>query len=333
MIPPAGQNSRLRNLGTTRAAFVTSLAALTAWGGTSMAPARAQALPITVATIGGDIGAQIYYAKELGLFEKAGLAVQIAPFNQAAVPAALLNGSIDVSYYNVLGTAVAHSKGLPFSFVAAANLYVATAVNAGFLAVLNASPIRMAKDLEGKTIGVNGLFGIPEYSARAWIDLNGGDSSKARFVQLLFSEMADAVGAGRVDAASMEVTADPTLGKPGDRFRAIGRCFDAVAPKFMPGGWLASNAWIAAHPVETKAFIGVMRQAAIWANAHHHESAAILAKYSQIPETLLNNIIRATYGTELTAALLQPNIDVAVKYGALVSRFDAQDLISKVAAT
>jgi hypothetical protein len=44
---------------------------------------------------------------------------------------------------------------------------------------------------------------------------------------------------------------------------------------------------------------------------------------------LLSSIARVTYGTELSAALIQPNIDLAAKYGALPATFDAQELIAK----
>jgi NitT/TauT family transport system substrate-binding protein len=318
--------------GTSRSAFVASVAGLAALAGAGIAPARAQGSSITVATIGGDIGAQLYYAKELGLFEKAGLNVVIAPFN-AATPAAVLAGDIDVTYYAVFGAAIAYAKGLPFTFIAPANSYVATAANAGFLAVVNSSPIRTAKDLEGKTIAVNPLLSFPQFAARAWIDQGGGDSTKVRFVAVPFSEMADAVLAARVDAAAMEITADPTLGKPGDRFRVIARSFDVVSTRFLAGGWMASRTWIASHTAEAKAFISVMRLAAIWANAHRRESAAILAKYSNVSETLIDSATRTTYGTELTAAQIQPSIDLAFKYGLIASRIDAGSLISNVATS
>ena len=56
------------------------------------------------------------------------------------------------------------------------------------------------------------------------------------------------------------------------------------------------------------------------------------ARTARKPETLLANVTRTTYGTELTG-LIQPNIDLAFKYGAIPSRIDAQDLISNVATS
>ena len=86
-----------------------------------------------------------------------------------------------------------------------------------------------------------------------------------------------------------------------------------------------------AHPAETKAFITAIRETAVWANAHHRESAAILTTYTKIPSDTLQNATRVTYATVLTAQSIQPNIDVAAKYGFLQAPFPARDLISPLA--
>jgi NitT/TauT family transport system substrate-binding protein len=66
-----------------------------------------------------------------------------------------------------------------------------------------ASPIKTAKDLNGKVIGVNGVRNISEIDTRTWVDKNGGNSSTVQFVELTFPEMAPAVLSGRVAAAEL----------------------------------------------------------------------------------------------------------------------------------
>jgi NitT/TauT family transport system substrate-binding protein len=315
----------------TRSGFgAMALGTLAAWTGVATFPARAQSLkPLTVATIGGDIGAQVFYGKDLGYFERAGLDVQIVPWSGGLTPPAVLSGSVDIAFLNAGALAAAHAKGLAFRILAPANLYLASAPTAGLLAVLNSSTIAKAKDFQGKTVAVNGTNALPEFAVRAWIDKNGGDSTKTRFLDLQFIEMASALQAGRIDAAAMDTTADPRLGKRGDVFRLITPSFSAVSPRFVPSVWYGASSWIASHPAEAQAFAVVMRQTAAWANSHHTESAAILGKYSKMTPELLSSIARVTYGTELSAALIQPNIDLAAKYGALPATFDAQELIAK----
>jgi hypothetical protein len=71
-----------------------------------------------------------------------------------------------------------------------------------------------------------------------------------------------------------------------------------------------------------------MRQSAVWANSHRAESAPILAKYTKhtVAEILASQ--RVTFGTEITPALIQPVIDLAVKYGLMKTRVSAADMIS-----
>ena len=71
-----------------------------------------------------------------------------------------------------------------------------------------------------------------------------------------------------------------------------------------------------------------MRQAAIWGNAHHHESAAILAKYTKQTPEQIEGSPRVAYAPENDPALYQPVIDLSAKYGALKASFPAKDVIT-----
>jgi hypothetical protein len=74
-----------------------------------------------------------------------------------------------------------------------------------------------------------------------------------------------------------------------------------------------------------------MRESAIWAATHHRESAVILSKYTHVTPEQINGFTRTTYGDHLTPELIQPNIDVAVKYGVLKASFPVSEMISNVA--
>jgi len=287
---------------------------------------------LKVAAIPGDISAQVWYAQDLGYFKQVGLNVEVTPItNGGAISAAVASRSIDIGYSNLITVAVAHERGIPFEIIAPANLHIASAPTAGLLSVQAVSPIRNGKELEGKTIAVSGLNNIIHFAVRAWIDSHEGDSAKVRFVELPLTEMAPALRAGRVDAAGLDALGDPNLGKSGDSLRLLASAMNAVSPNFLPSVWFTTKDWISSHPDETKKFVAVMRKTAVWANSHHRESAEILAKHTRLTVEQLDSITRVTYGTVLNAGLVQPNIDVAAKYGALQKSFSAGDLISKLA--
>jgi NitT/TauT family transport system substrate-binding protein len=287
---------------------------------------------LKVALIPGDIAAECWYAEDLGYFRAEGIDVEVTPItNGGAISAAVASRSVDVGYSNVITVAIAHERGIPFEIIAPANLHVASAPTAALLSVLATSPIRTAQDLEGKTVAVSGLNNIIHFAIRAWIDEHGGDSSKVRFVELPLPEMAAALRAGRIDAAGLDALGDPNLGKPGDALRLLAPAMNAVSPNFLPSMWFTTKDWIAAHPDLAKKFIAVMIKTAKWANTHHRESAEILAKHTRLTVQQLEGITRVTYGEVLNAQLIQPNIDVAAKYGALKSSFSARELISRLA--
>jgi NitT/TauT family transport system substrate-binding protein len=295
--------------------------------------ASAQGLAaLNVAAIPSDISGSAYYAADNGFFKKAGVdATFLALTSGPAIAAAVLGGSADVGYSNVISLAIAHSKGLPITILFPANLHVHDAPTAGLLSVKKTSPIASAKEFNGKVMAVIGLNNIADIAARAWIDKNGGDSKTVKSVELPFPEMKAALEADRIDAAVLDTTGDPTLGKAGDTLRLIASTFDAVSMRFAPSVWFSTTDWVAKHPAQAKAFVSGMRESALWANAHHRESATILAKYAHIAPAAIATFTRATYGDRLTPELIQPNIDVAAKYAVIKAAFPASDIISSAA--
>lgn len=227
----------------------------------------------------------------------------------------------------MISLAIAHDKGFPFTSVAVANIYRSDAPAGGLIGVKQSSPIRTAKDFNGKTIAVGALNNITHLGARAWIDANGGDSTLVKWPEIQISEMPAAVIAGRIDGAVLDQGIYPTLGKPGDPIRIVAHAYDSIASTFAIGAWFTTTDFIAKHPLESRNFANAIATAATWANSHHHESAAILAKAMSASVEDVDASARYAYGTALTAAYIQPSIDVAAKYHMIKARFPARDLI------
>ena len=88
----------------------------------------------------------------------------------------------------MISLAVAHARGVPVTIIAPAGLY-ATNAPTSVCGVAKNSPIKTAKDLNGKTVATNGLKNIGEFGPRAWIDKNGGDSSTVKFIEMPQNEV------------------------------------------------------------------------------------------------------------------------------------------------
>lgn len=302
--------------------------------GFAVAPriARAQTLKtLRIGVLPSDFAAQVYYANDLGMFAKAGYAVEFTPMrNGPAVAAAVISGSLDFGYSNILSLAVAHGKAFPFMLIASANMYSSAAPTVGLIGVKASGPVMNAHDLIGKVMGVGSINNITHIGAMSWMDATGGDSTKVKYIELSISELAPAILANRIDAGVMDQGVYPTLGKSGDPIRVIAHSFDTVGSLFCSGGWFTTADWIAKHPMDAKKVAAVLIEAGAWGNTHHRESAAIVAKYVSGNADEINATTRVEYGTALTPALLQAPIDAAAKYKAIKTTFPARELIAAI---
>jgi NitT/TauT family transport system substrate-binding protein len=303
----------------------TALGMLGAASAVPFAPgiARADDLPLRMATINIDSTAQPYFAQDGGFFKTAGLRVDFQQFNNGqAIAAAVAGGALDIAVSNIVAMTQAHARAVPFVIVAPGAVYLA-ADPTTLMMVPKGSTISGPRDLAGKTVACNGINGIPEYCTRAWVDKNGGDSSGMKFVEMNFAQMMDALGSARVDAACVT---EPFISEAKTTGRAIGAPFDACAPRFLLDVFIATRAWAQANPDAVRRFQTANIQAAVWSNRNQSKTAEILIKYTKLPEATVQSMRRAVFAEKWDAAEAQPVVDLTAKYGN-VPRFAIDEML------
>jgi hypothetical protein len=90
-------------------------------------PTRAQTNPtIPVSALSIESSAEVYYAKDMGFFTKAGLDVDIQslPGGSPAIGAAIAGGTLYIGYGGIDTLASIHAKGIPVIVIAPANEYL-----------------------------------------------------------------------------------------------------------------------------------------------------------------------------------------------------------------
>jgi ABC-type nitrate/sulfonate/bicarbonate transport system substrate-binding protein len=303
---------------------ITQLAAGAAVAVAGSLPARAQTATLRVAYIPFEASAPLFYAQELGLWAKAGLTIELqpTPFG-AAIAGAVASNAVDVGYATVMTIAAAHAKNIPFTIIAPANAYSAALPAAGFLVSTKAISAKSGKDLNGKTIGTPGLNTLGEYGVRAWVDATGGDSSTLHFVEIPFSDMAGAIGTGRIDAAYV---APPFLDDALKAGYAVSPEFNVIAKQFLVAGWFTTIDWAKGHPETVKRFAQTIRAAVEWADKNPAACVDVLVKYLKVDRAAIQSTARTYNALALTTALVQPGIDLTAHYAKFAS-FPAQDLI------
>ena len=282
-------------------------------------------MQLRVAIVPIEGASEVFYATDMGFFAKAGLEVEVQRMQSSpAIAAAVASNTIDIGFLSVDALATAHAKGIPLVIIAPSGCYDSTISHDNVaIALAASSPVREAKDLNGKTVAVNALHSLSTLGVSDWVDQNGGDSSTVKFVEMPFPIMTAALDAGRIDGALVTEPYATAARKSG---RVIASGFDYIAKHFLVASWCTTTQWAKDHPELIKSFTGVINETAAWANKNHEESGEIVVKYLKIPPATLATMARATYCEPLTPALIQPLIDVSAKYNGFTA-FPARDLI------
>jgi NitT/TauT family transport system substrate-binding protein len=293
------------------------------------APLRAQPAPlIEVAASSNDSTTAAVYAVKAGLFKAAGLNVDLTPMSSgSAVAAAVAGGSVQIGASSLLALITAHVKHVPFTIIASSALFDNSDANYVQLVVKKDSPLRTARDLNGKTIASPGLKDLNAIATLAWIDQNGGDSSTVKVVELSSAASVQAIAAERVDAT---VLATPYLSAAvdGGTARVFGNAYAAISRSFLTVGWFTTDDYAAKNRDVVARFARVMRDAAIYCNTHPTDTVDMIAEFGKLDPNVVRHMSRARFAPYLSAAMIQPLVDVAAKYKVIDATFNAQELIS-----
>jgi NitT/TauT family transport system substrate-binding protein len=288
--------------------------------------AAADLAVVRVASAADDDVTPVLYAQSAGLFRKAGLEIRLTRMNSgAATAAAVAGGSIDIGKSSMMALIAAHARGVPFTLIAPSGLYQ-TQTPSALLVVPKNSPIKSAKDLDGKTMPTTSLRELMQIATYAWVDQNGGDWRSINFIEMPASAIPAALDDGRVDATTLNY---PVLQKILDsgKARVLAKPMDAIAPEFMIAAWFATNDYIAKHRSLVDRFRAVLREAAQYVNTHRPQTVGLLASFSGMEPETIAKMQRVTTGTTLDPRLVQPLIEAAAKYHIIDKAFDARDFM------
>jgi NitT/TauT family transport system substrate-binding protein len=286
---------------------------------------------LTIASSTFDSATAGYYAVMAGLFKKAGLNVTFVTMTPAAIPPAVIGGTVQIASSNLFNVVEAYAHNVPFTVIAPGAMFDSSDEN-GYvgLIVRKDSTIRAGRDLNNKTIGVPALKDFNTLAAMSWIDQTGGDSATVHFVEVPAPTAGPAVVAGRIDATVLTV---PFLGQTmaGGEVRVLTDAYSSISKSFLGLGWVTTKAYADEHPDVVARFSRAIRDAAIYVNAHHEETVQMMADLAKVDPSMIRGTTRVTFAPYLTAAMVQPVIDVSAKYHVIDKAFSASQLISPAA--
>jgi NitT/TauT family transport system substrate-binding protein len=274
--------------------------------------------------------AAMFVAMEKGFFKSEGLELQTVPMaGGALILQGVTSGDLQIGWSNVISLYQAHVEGFDFKLIAGGATNVKGTNETHAIQVLKGSPIIRPKDLEGKTVAVNTLNNIVHLMAMAWIDKNGANSTKVKFVEVPFPQMEAALVGGKIDAASVHepfATASVEKGVT----RVLAHPWGEAAPKFLIASWFASEKWIQKNKREVEAFVRAINRGTDAIRADPEGTRKSMVKWAGLSPELAGKIGLPLFEKTLSLADLQVTIDLSRKYKLIPRALKAQDVVSTV---
>ncbi|NVI89363.1 ABC transporter substrate-binding protein [Actinomadura sp. BRA 177] len=286
---------------------------------------------LTVAALPLVDDAGLYIAQKHGLFEAEGIKVRIKPVQQSiqALPA-LAKGDVDViSAANYVTFLQAHDKGtLKLRILAGAASVTSHMMD---VVVTPDSPIRTAKDLEGKKVAVNILNNIQSLTLNEILKAGGADPAKVEYVAIPFPRMAATLQKKQVDAAHMvEPFLTDAKNKLGARVVVDGG--GAPVTGLPISGYVSTEDFAAKNPKAAAAFQRAIAKAQGLAAADRKEVDAVVPTYARIDAKTASAITLPGYPTSIDPARLQKVADMMKDAGLLKQPLDVQTVLFQPAS-
>ncbi|TQM75145.1 NitT/TauT family transport system substrate-binding protein [Thermopolyspora flexuosa] len=271
--------------------------------------------------------APIYLGKEQGFFAEQGLEVELVTAQGgAAIVPAVVSGQVEFGFSNLTSLIIARSQQVPVKVVVAgAGSTGEQGKDFGGIVVKAGSPIKSAKDLEGKRVAVNTLNNINDTTVRASVRAAGGDPKKINFVELPFPDMLPALDKGTIDAAQVVEPFLATAVKNGDR--VIASNYVDTAPKLTVAAYFTSEQLAQSNPDLVQRFAAAMKKSQQYAEENPDAVRKILPTYTKIDASLTESLTLPSFPTEIDPNSVETLTRLAVDDGLITTAPDGKELL------
>jgi ABC-type nitrate/sulfonate/bicarbonate transport system substrate-binding protein len=247
-----------------------------------------------------------WIAKDRGMFERNGLDVTLTVIQNLSLLPGTMGRQFEFGASTGPDLIKAAASGL--DVVAVAGEVLETSERPSIQVIVRKdSGINSVKDLKGKLIATPSTGAIMHVATLAWLKKNGVDPASIRAVEVPFPNMGDQLKAGRVDAIE---SLQPFVGQLlAQGYVGIGNPLLSVADPVLFPFWISQGAWARANLPVIARWIKSLNEAKAFIEQNPAEARVILAKYTNLPPPVAQNIPFPTFDFSI-----QPSqIDVWVR--------------------
>jgi len=308
-----------------RRSAVLALGAALATPGAAGAQAAAALQTLHVGGSADMDAAPILYGIQAGIFHRYGLDVIFQKAaSGSAVAAAVAGGALEIGKSSIVPLISAHARNVPLTIIAPSVVHRIGIADSALMVAAD-SPMRTARDLNGKAVSVAGLNDMQWLATHAWLDANGGDSSSVHFLEIPGSSVADALEQGRISAGTLSEPYITQAVKAG-KARIFAKMVDAFGSA-LTTAFFTTIEYATANRDAVRRFGRAIVEASAYCNAHPDEMTDLVSSYTSIDRTLLAQMVRPQFALELDPHAIQPIVNAAAKYNVIAQPFNAQDAL------
>jgi len=273
--------------------------------------------------------APLHLGIQQGFFEEHGIELELVSNlgGGAPITAQVEAGEIEIGFSNPTSLVLARSNGLDVQVIAPASA-AGNDENDAQVWILSkgGSGIDEAADLEGKTIAVNAVQNILEFTIKDSLDGAGVDIDTLKFVEIPFPDMAAALDGGQVDAvASVEPFVAGAIANGATR---VWNPYENVRANLPNASYFSSGRWIAENADTVQAFREALAESAQYAIDHPDEMRSIITTYTEMTEETLTAMRFPVILVDIDRDAYQTHIDLVKKWGKLNADVTVDDLLA-----
>jgi NitT/TauT family transport system substrate-binding protein len=281
-------------------------------GGTAgLDPSKQQPVTIKAGFIPVIDVAALYLGEKKGFFAENGIKLDIKTGQGgAALVPSVVSGEYQFAFSNMVSVLSGRAQGLPLKVIAAgSNSTGVRGKDVTMIRVPENSPIKTAKDLEGKKVAVNTLNSLLQMLGDVSVRAAGGDPSKVKYLEMPFADGATALKKGTVDAM---VTAEPFDTIPAEGTRVIASPYpDMAQGSLTTSVYFTSEQQLQKNPKLFAATQKAINQSLTYAQQHPDEVRAQLGEFTDIADAIREKVTLPTYKPEID----RPSIEKFVQAG------------------
>ncbi len=270
---------------------------------------------IRVPTPGDVTRPDIYMvADELGYFAEEGIKLEyvgVVPSPQLV--ASVVAGKIDVGAAHINRTIAGISAGAKIKAVVAGTETTKEIPHMVYVTLDN-SPVKSAKDMIGKKVGIPTIGGCNEYTPYAYLKKNGIDSPKGKVEVIVMPEanLEQALRQGDIDIAGFHKNPNFLVARGG--LKVLFTDYDVFGTVGGGTPFYFSEKFIKEKPDVVRRFVKAIAKANDWADANQQQAIDITVKRAKVDPKLLRTGYFAPQG------IIQPEtatiwIDLLKEFG------------------